>query len=318
LSKAAPRSGGGEKSAIVLTRNPYLYTVRKFASACARRGWKCEVIDPFLCGARIGAANGGGINYEGKPLSPDLVFNRLASLASDYSVAIAAELESRGSLVINPAAPTDKYRNKYSALKRLEEAELRVPETALVRVGQDINAAIDSLGGPPVVLKYVRGSQGLGVIFGESYDAVTSIIESLNLIQYDTVLQRYYPQAKELDLRILVLGGKAIAGARRVASADDFRSNFHRGGMLYRYDIPDDIAEMAVRASDAMGLYFAGVDIIGGPDGPIVLEVNLSPGFEGMDQVHGRDIAEELCEWAAAQLEKRIGDNQCPTPSSFR
>ncbi len=332
------KATGDERSLVVLSRNPYLYSVKRFLAAADALGYKTAVIDPYQIAVEVGA-----IAHEiqtplftksaknekvdewtcGKPQSPsvyhgsrrfsaDIVINRLSSLACEYSVQVLTGFERSGSLTINPAFPTSNYRHKFSALSALESAGLPVPETRLIRSGQDINRAVTELGGPPVILKFARGTQGLGVIWAESFDAISSITESLNLIQYDVMIQRYYPSARELDLRVIVLGGKPIVAVKRVAGNDDFRSNFHRGGSLHRYELNDELADLASRAANALGLNFAGVDIIlGNGDSdyngtvhgrPLVLEVNLSPGFEGLDNVYGCDIAREVVKWATSEL----------------
>ena len=230
------------------------------------------------------------------------MINRLSSLAGEYAVQVLTEMDAAGALCVNPGKPTAEFRHKFAALQTLEKSGIPIPETRLVRGGQDLNKAIEELGGPPVVLKYARGAQGLGVIWAESRDTAVSVAESLNLIQYDVLFQRYYPDARKLDLRVLVLGDKAIGAVQRVAGEADFRSNFHRGGMLYRYDLPPELEKLAVSASGALGLHFSGVDIIETGRGPVVLEVNLSPGFEGFDKVYASDIATTVVEWAKSRI----------------
>lgn len=329
---------GGEHTLVVLSRNPYLYSVKRFLAAAVALGYEAEVIDPFQIAVEVGAMphytqpplfanstrNKGtdehtnekpqkSCVYRGsKRFNASVVINRLSSLACEYSVQVLTGFERSGALTVNPAYPTASYRHKFSALSALESAGLPVPETRLIRSGQDINRAVTELGGPPVILKFARGTQGLGVIWAESFDAISSITESLNLIQYDVMIQRYYSSARELDLRVIVLGGKPILAVKRVAGNDDFRSNFHRGGTLHRYELNDELADLASRAANALGLNFAGVDIILGngdadysgslPGRPLVLEVNLSPGFEGLDNVYGCDIAREVVKWAGYKL----------------
>lgn len=238
------------------------------------------------------------LEFADSPLAPALAINRLSSLAGEYAVQVLAEMERGGALCINPAKPTADFRHKFAALQILENSGVPIPETRLVRTGQDLNAAVEELGGPPVVLKFARGAQGLGVIWAESRDTAVSVTESLNLIQYDVLLQRYYPAAREMDLRVLVLGGKILGAVRRVAGDADFRSNFHRGGMLYKHELSPELENLAISASNALGLHFSGVDIIETGSGPVVLEVNLSPGFEGFDKVYSADIAADVLDWA--------------------
>jgi ribosomal protein S6--L-glutamate ligase len=297
--------------------------VRKFVAAAEAQPFHPVVLDPYQVAISAGEvcgkggkdvdAEGGGeagesgirscVYHASEPFHADVVINRLSSLACEYSVQVLAGFERSGALTINPARPTSEYRHKFSALAALESAGLPVPQTRLIRSGQDINRAVVELGGPPVVLKFARGTQGLGVIWAESFDAVSSIAESLNLIQYDVMIQRYYAGARDLDLRVLVLGGEPIAAVRRMAGEDGFRSNFHRGGSLHRFKLTGELAELAIRASNAIGLNFAGVDIIMGEDGPLVLEVNLSPGFEGLDNAYNSDIARQVVKWAGERLE---------------
>lgn len=294
--------GGSPTSrAVILTRNPFLYTVQRFERACSIADLPAKVIDPFLISVHLGRQER-RLEYQGEEIAPQLVINRLSSLAGEYAVQVLAELDRQGALCINPANPTADFRHKFAALQTLERAGIPIPETRLVRTGQDLNAAIDELGGPPVVLKFARGAQGLGVIWAESRDTAVSVTESLNLIQYDVVLQRYYPGARNLDLRVLILGDEAIGAVKRVAGDADFRSNFHRGGLLYKYELSPELEKLAVDASKALGLHFSGVDIIETDNGPVVLEVNLSPGFEGFDKVYEADISMVVVDWAKSQI----------------
>jgi len=198
---------------------------------------------------------------------------------------------------LNPAAGVARLRNKFNMLGYLAQAGLGVPDSAMLRSPADLSAVADRLDGWPLVLKFIRGSQGLGVMLAADELAASSILEALNFAQYDVLLQRYYADAATTDIRVLVLGGRARWAVRRVAAAGRFRSNIHRGGRAEPLDIPAELRETAERAAAVFGLGLAGVDLTQTADGPLVLEVNSSPGFEQPEALYGPVVADAIVDY---------------------
>jgi ribosomal protein S6--L-glutamate ligase len=290
-------TGAEQARVVVLTRQPDSYSCRRFSAAARRLGINLELTDPHtlqlqLDHGAISATDAAGRDYAGVRVVP-----RLSGLASEYALAALRQLELSGARTLNSHASLLRLRFKYSALGELATAGIAVPDTAMLRAdgGADVAAAVARLGGYPLVLKFLRGSQGVGVVFAPDESVVQSVLEALNQVQYDVMLQRLYPAAAESDLRVLVLRGKVLHAIRRRSQAGRFRSNFHRGGTAEPADPTAEQAALAVRAAELFGLGFAGVDLIDGGDGrDLVLEVNGSPGFEAVDQACGVDVAEDV------------------------
>lgn len=230
-----------------------------------------------------------------------VVIPRIGSTSTEYSLAVLEHLEAGGAKVLNPSAGVHRTRNKFNMLGYLAAAGIAVPDSVLLRAPAELGAVAEQLGGWPLVLKFIRGSQGLGVMVAADELAATSVLEALNFAQYDVLLQRYYPQAAREDIRVLVLGGQARWGMRRVASPGRFRSNIHRGGRAERIGLAGEhsaYARVAEQAAAVFGLGLAGVDIVDSDSGPLVLEVNASPGFEKPEELYGEDIAGAIVDYA--------------------
>jgi len=286
-------------TALVLTRQSDSYSAFRFMEAAKRHSLPLELLDPHLLylyvidGQSQVALNGRALDAAELRVIP-----RLGSTATEYSLAALELLEQAGARSLNPSSALFAMRNKFIALAALSAAGIPVPESAMLRAPCDIAPVIERLGGYPVVLKFIRGSQGVGVIYAPDETAVTSVLEAMNLIQYDVLVQRYYPWAAQRDVRVLVLGGEARWAVERVSGGGRFRSNFHRGGQAGAVELPVEAVELAVRAAGVFRLGLAGVDLIESPGGLLVMEVNSSPGFETIETVHSVDVAAEILRFA--------------------
>lgn len=264
-----------------------------------------RVLDPHLLQLRVASGQLAALLPEAGALLPlpqgCLVLPRLGSLATEYSLAALAHLEQLAIPSLCGAAAIHALRHKFNALGLLARAGIAVPDSAMLRAPGELAPAVESLGGYPVVLKFIRGSQGLGVVYCADETAAQSILDALNYVQYDVLLQRYYPAAAQSDTRVLVLSGAARWAVRRTSLEGRFRSNFHRGGRAEPLELTAALAALAeasvlaVEQASGASLGLAGVDIIAGPGGePLVLEVNASPGFETIEQAHGCDCAAQI------------------------
>jgi ribosomal protein S6--L-glutamate ligase len=296
---------------LVLSRQPEAYSVRRLKEAAARRSdLELRLVDPHaLClqleGGRPQASIAGAAGPESLP-QHCVVIPRIGSTATEFSLAALEQLELCGIPALCHSSALHLLRNKFSALSYLGRAGLPVPDSAMLRGSRELTAVVEQLGGYPVVLKFIRGSQGLGVVYAADETAALSVLEALNFVQYDVMLQRYYPGAAQLDTRVLVLGGRARWAVRRQSSGGRFRSNFHRGGAATPLELTPELASLAERAVAAACprglLSLAGVDIIEWPDSPLILEVNASPGFETIEAAHEADVAGAILETAAGLL----------------
>jgi len=286
-------------TALVLTRQPDSYSAFRFMEAAKCHALPLELLDPHLLYLYVIDGQSQVALADRALAAAELrIIPRLGSTATEYSLAALELLEQAGARTLNPSSALFAMRNKFTALAGLSAAGLPVPESAMLRAPCDAAPVIERLGGYPVVLKFIRGSQGVGVIYAPDETVVTSVLEAMNLIQYDVLVQRYYPQAAQRDVRVLTLGGEARWAVERMSGEGRFRSNFHRGGQAQAVELPAEAVELAVRAAGVFGLGLAGVDLIEGPEGLLVMEVNSSPGFETIEAVHGVDVAGEILRFA--------------------
>ena len=293
---------------LLLSRQHWLYSTRRFRDTARARGHRLSTVDPLECGLSIGP-EGLRLFFRDRDVPPiDVAIPRIGASLPGQGVAVVDHLESMGILLINGAAAIRRARDKLVALQALAARGIGVPRTVLARGPDQIESALALVGGPPVVLKLLHGTQGVGVILAETRAAVASILDTLWGLRQDVIVQEFVADSAGRDIRALVVGGKIVAAMRRQAPAGEWRSNIHRGGSGTRVDLDARYAEAAVAAAAAVGLNVAGVDLLEARDGPLVTEVNASPGFEGLEQVCGVDAAGaimDLAEAMAAGLEPR-------------
>ena len=291
---------------VVLTRQPEAHGITRLVETAAKLAVELHTLDPhelYLKLIRAGdAPRGALIEVEHPTLGAEwggtAIIPRLASLATEYSLNALEALERAGARSINGYRGLLRLRHKFTALNELAAAGLPVPDTMMLHSPSDIAPAVEQLGGYPLVLKFVRGSQGVGVIFAPDAATVTSVVEALNLVQFDVMLQRYYPKAREHDLRVLVIDGEPRWAVKRQAEPGAFRANFHRGGSAQAIELDTATADLARRAAACFELGLAGVDLIESDRGWLVLEVNGSPGFAAIEQAHGVDAAAAIIAYA--------------------
>jgi ribosomal protein S6--L-glutamate ligase len=283
----------------VLSRQPDSYSVQRFSEAARLHDIPLLMLDPHLVFLELAGGAPDAYCHEPRLSARRLkLIPRLGSTATEFSVTALDMLERSGASTVNRAASLMQMRNKFIALAMLAAAGIPVPDSAMLRAPCSIVPAVERLGGYPLVLKFIRGSQGVGVVYAPDESVVTSVLEALNLLQYDVLLQRYYPNAAQSDLRVFVLGGVPRWAIRRESTDGRFRSNFHRGGKAQVAQLDQATAALAQRAAGVFGLGMAGVDLIEGPERWLVMEVNSSPGFEALESVQGVDVAGAILEYA--------------------
>jgi len=292
--------------AVVMTRQPDSHGVQRLVEAAEQLSIELHALDPHELYLELLADDGrsGTLAAQvrharlGSDWHRTAIIPRLGSLATEYSLNALQLLEQAGARSLNPYSGLMRIRHKFSALAELAAAGLPVAETCMLHAPSEIEPAVERLGGYPVVLKFVRGSQGVGVIFAPDAATVTSVIEAMNLVQYDVMLQRFYPEAQGRDLRVFVLGGQARWSVERRAEAGAFRANFHRGGTAAAAQPDSAVLEIALRAADLFRLGLAGIDLIESAAGYVVIEVNGSPGYATIEREHGVDVAAEIIQTA--------------------
>ncbi|MDQ7779886.1 MAG: RimK family alpha-L-glutamate ligase [Planctomycetota bacterium] len=285
---------------LVLSRRGSYYSTRRLREAGNALGHEIVVVDPLRCTLLV-EKGGPRVYFGARDLGDaDVVIPRVGTYGADYSIAVVRQFELMGKPVLNSAESISLTKDKLKCLQMLVARGFKVPPTILSRFPQNIARAIDHLGGPPVILKLLRGSQGTGVILGESPHAVEAVLDTMWNLGQDIMLQQFVAEAEGSDFRILVLDGRILAAMRRSAKKGDFRSNIHCGGTGVKATLSREAKSIALRAAAATGLDFAGVDLLESSKGLLALEVNSSPGFQGMEDATGLDIASKLIRYAVA------------------
>lgn len=286
----------------ILSRNSKLYSTRRLVEAARTRGHTVRVLDPLRCYMRI-ASDGFSMHYKGKPIAGyDAVIPRIGASITRYGTAVLRQLEMMGSYTPNPSDAILRARDKLRAHQLLAAQGIGMPITVFGDNPDDTVDLLSMLGPPPHVIKLNEGTQGAGVMLTEKPSASRSVIEALRGLYANFVVQEFIAEAQGADLRCFVVGDRVVASMRRQAPEGDFRSNLHRGGTAEPVQASQAEKDVAVRAARSLGLNVAGVDLIRSHRGPLVLEVNSTPGLEGIEQVGAQDVAGAIIEHIAASI----------------
>ncbi|WP_449446407.1 30S ribosomal protein S6--L-glutamate ligase [Thermomonas brevis] len=285
----------------ILSRNGKLYSTRRLVEAARERGHSARVLDPLRCYLRI-SSDGFDMRYKGKPLAGyAAVVPRIGASVTRYGCAVLRQFELMGCYSPNSAAAIARARDKLRCHQVLAAEGIGLPVTVFGDNPDDTGDLLAMLGPAPHVIKLNEGTQGAGVMLTEKPSASRAAIETLRGLYANFLVQEFIAEAKGADLRCFVVGDRVVAAMRREAPAGDFRSNLHRGGSAKKIRPSRAEVETAVRAARILGLGVAGVDLIRSERGPLVLEVNSSPGLEGIETVTGVDVAGAVIEHVAAQ-----------------
>lgn len=242
--------------------------------------------------------------YRQKSLSEyDAVLPRIGASITYYGTAVVRQFQEMDVFCANTAHGITNSRDKLRSLQILSRHHIGIPRTTFVRDKKDVLPAIKRVGGAPVVIKLIEGTQGIGVLLAESEKSAEAIIELLQSQKQNVLIQKFVAESKGKDIRAFVVGDRVVAAMRRVAQGQEFRSNVHRGGIAEAVDLPEEYVQTAIRATQILGLQVAGVDMLEGKDGPQIMEVNSSPGLEGIEKCTGLDIAGAVIEYIAAQVD---------------
>ncbi|MBX9607921.1 MAG: 30S ribosomal protein S6--L-glutamate ligase [Gammaproteobacteria bacterium] len=285
----------------ILSRNPKLYSTRRLVEAAQARGHEARVIDVLRCYMDI-TPHHPTIHYKGEELTEfDAVIPRIGASVTYYGTAVVRQFEMMGTYSVNESVAIARSRDKLRSLQLLSREGLGLPTTTFAHSLDDVDGLIDEVGGAPLVIKVLEGTQGLGVVLAETKNSAKSVIEAFMGLDANILVQQFIKEAAGCDLRCFVIGDKVVAAMQRVGAAGEFRSNLHRGGQASAVKISAAERATAVRAARTLGLNVCGVDMLRSAQGPVIMEVNSSPGLRGIEQVSGLDIAGLIIEF----LERR-------------
>jgi ribosomal protein S6--L-glutamate ligase len=276
---------------LVLSRNATLYSTSRLVLAARSRGHDVTVADPL--DFHIVVSRGRPSMFLGDRPVPhaDLVVPRIGASITNYGLAVVRQFDMMGVPVLNTAIAIARSRDKLRAMQLLTKKDIDVPRTVCARTPDSVDLALSFIGGAPAIVKLQQGAQGIGTMIAETPQAVTSLLETLWAMGQDIILQEYIAESKGKDYRAIVVGRRVVAAMRRQAKSGEFRSNLHRGGLGQRVDLDKRYVQAAIAAVKVMGLEVAGVDMLEGRDGPKILEINSSPGLEGIERTSGVDVA---------------------------
>jgi ribosomal protein S6--L-glutamate ligase len=275
----------------IISRNKKLYSTRRLIEAGKLHSHEIDVIDALHCDIDI-ASNRPAIRYNGEELDHyDAVIPRIGASISFYGTSVIRQFEMMGTYSINESVAISRSRDKLRSLQLLSRKGIGLPRTQFSHSSDNIKQLIKTVGGAPVVIKLLEGTQGIGVVLGETDKAAESVIEAFRGLKANILVQQYVKEAGGADIRCLVVGGKVIAAMKRQAQPGEFRSNLHRGGSAVIVKLSKEERATAVAAANIMGLNLCGVDLLRSSTGPVVMEVNSSPGLEGIETATQKDIA---------------------------
>ena len=289
----------------ILSRNSKLYSTRRLVEAARDQGHSVRVLDPLRCYMRI-ASDGFSMRYKGKPISGyQAVIPRIGASITRYGSAVLRQFELMGTLTPNSSDAVLRARDKLRCHQLLAAEHIGLPTTVFGDNPDDTHDLLSMLGAPPHVIKLNEGTQGAGVMLTEKLSASQGVIEALRGLYANFLVQEFIEEARGADLRCFVVGGRVVAAMKRQAPKGDFRSNLHRGGTAKGVRASAAEEDVAIRASRVLGLGIAGVDLIRSQRGPLVLEVNASPGLEGIEDASGVDVAGEIVSYLAERVRRK-------------
>lgn len=287
----------GPLNILVLSRNSKLYSTRRLVEAGQQRGHNIRVIDPLRCYMNI-SSHRPSVHYKGEALEAiDAIIPRIGASITFYGTAVVRQFEMMGTFPLNESVAISRSRDKLRSLQLLSRKGIGLPVSGFGYSPDDTQDLIRLVGGAPLVLKLLEGTQGKGVVLAETDKAAESVIDAFRGLNAYFLTQEFIAEAGGADIRCLVIGDKVVASMIRQAKEGEFRSNLHRGGHAKPVRITPEERSTAVRAAKIMGLNVAGVDLMRSNHGPVVLEVNSSPGLEGIETTTGKDIAGTIIEF---------------------
>jgi ribosomal protein S6--L-glutamate ligase len=296
----------------VLSRNPRLYSTSRLIEAAESRGAEAVVIDPLHCVVNLSKKRP-EIDYHGRIIKDiEGVIPRIGASITFYGLAVLRQFEMMGVFAANESQAVARSRDKLRSLQLFSRRDIGIPPTAFARRREDLRDAIKRVGGTPVVLKLLEGTQGVGVILAESLSSAESVLDAMHSLKQNILIQAFIRESAGQDIRAIVVGDRVVAAMRRKAAAGEFRSNVHRGGSTAAVELEPAYEATALEAVHALGLAIAGVDLLPSNDGPMVIEVNSSPGLRGIEAATGKDVAGAMIDYVLDHLGRPAGSRKAP------
>lgn len=287
----------------ILSRSPKCYSSRRLRETAESRGHTVKVLNTlkFSIDLQEGEPD---LYFRSKRLSTyDAVLPRIGASITYFGTAVVRQFEQMNVYCANSSNGITNSRDKLRSLQILSRHHIGIPQTTFVKDRKDVLPAIERVGGAPVIIKLLEGTQGVGVILADTVKMAEAIIETLQSTRQNVLVQKFVAESKGKDIRAFVVGDQVVAAMRRTAQGQEFRSNVHRGGVVESVELDDHYRETAVRAAQIMGLRVAGVDMLEGKDGPQIMEVNSSPGLEGIEEATKLDVAGAIIDYIAAEVD---------------
>lgn len=289
---------------VILSRHPALYSTRRLIEAGKRLGHEMVVVDHLKCNIEI-EKKSPKIYYNGAYLeNVDAIIPRIGASVTFYGTAVVRQFEMMGIFSVVESQALVRSRDKLRSLQLLARAGVGLPKTVFTNFSKNVDHVIESVGGAPVILKLLEGTQGLGVILADTANAAGSVMEAFNGIEARIIVQQFIKEAGGADIRAFVVDGEVVGAMKRQGKEGEFRSNLHRGGTANIIELSEEEKHTALVSAKAMGLGVAGVDMLQSSTGPLVLEVNSSPGLEGIEKATGTDIAEKVIRYVERNVKK--------------
>lgn len=287
----------------ILSREPNTYSTRRLREACESRGHTVRILNTLKFAIDLEQEHP-DLYYNGKPLSHyDAVLPRVGASITYFGTAVTRQFQQMGVFCANSADGILNSRDKLRSLQILSKHKIGIPKTTFVRAKADVMRAIERVGGVPIIIKLIEGTQGIGVLLAHTNEVALSIIELMQSQRQNVLIQKFVSESKGRDVRAIVVGDRVVAAMRRIAQGQEFRSNVHRGGKTESVQLSEQFQEAAIRATQIMGLGIAGVDMLESNEGPQIMEVNSSPGLEGIESCTKLDVAGAIIEHIAAQVD---------------
>ncbi|MBI2791043.1 MAG: 30S ribosomal protein S6--L-glutamate ligase [Gammaproteobacteria bacterium] len=287
----------------ILSRDPKLYSTRRLVEAAEQRGHDVQVIDVLKCYMNI-TANQPSVHYRKQVLSFDAIIPRIGASVTSYGTAVLRQFEVGGVYSINESIAISRSRDKLRAHQLLARKGVGMPITGYAHSADATDELIEFVGGAPLIVKLMESTHGKGIVLAETDKAAEGVINAFRGLNANFLVQEYIEESKGSDIRCFVVGDRVVAAMQRTAKEGDFRSNLHRGGTASVIKLKPEERSLALKAAKVMGLDVAGVDLIRSAHGPLVLEVNSSPGLQGIERVTGKDVADMIIEYLEKDAHK--------------
>lgn len=284
----------------ILSARPDLYSTRRLLEEADAAGFDADVVDHRRCSLGIGSS--ARVLYQGADLRPNVIIPRIGSRSTRYGAAVVRQLQTMGCLTVTNPGAILRARDKFAAVQAMAGAGIPVPATSAARSPSGIAEVLELVGGSPVVVKLVEGTHGSGVVLAETRKAAESLLAAFHQLKADLCVQEFIASAGGRDVRAIVVDGQVVAAMERQAEKGEFRANLHQGGTATPTQLSDEEARIAVAAAACVGLDVAGIDLLRTEEGPLVLEANVSPGLQGVEEASGVNVAETIVAYAARLL----------------